>query len=404
MVRKLLSSWKIKLFDCMKDFEFKIEATDEKTRARAGVLKTPHGEIETPIFMPVGTAATVKTLAPEEVEDLGAQIILGNTYHLYLRPGHELIGEFGGIHGFMKWDKPILTDSGGFQVFSLGLGNEGGEKLTKIKEDGVEFRSFLDGSKHFFTPRKVMEIEAKLGADIIMAFDECAPATCSKSYAREAMERTHRWALECKAAQKEVLHWSGKVSSEVQGLFPIVQGAVYDDLRVESAKFMSELDLPGVAIGGLAVGEPEEEMYRVLEVVEPHLPKDKPRYLMGVGTPRNLVECVARGVDMFDCVLATRLARHGTFWAHSEDGKFEKFNIRNQRFKDDAGALDGDFTYGPIKKYSRAYLRHLIMAKEVLGIRILSLNNLYVLLNLMERVRKSIKDGSFESLRRQYGL
>lgn len=391
-------------------FKFTIKANDLNSKARTGEFSTPHGVIRTPAYMPVGTAATVKTFLPSEVKDLGADVILGNTYHLYLRPGDELVAKAGGLHKFMQWDGPILTDSGGFQVFSLGLGKsrKGGlgdaNKLTKILEEGVEFRSFIDGSKHFFSPEKVMAIQANLGADIVMAFDECTPADCSKSYARAAMERTHRWVKSCIAAQKKLTHCSGKPSVEMQALFPIVQGSVFDDLRQESAKFMADLDLPGVAIGGLSVGETEEQMYHTLDVVEPLLPSNKPRYLMGVGTPRNLIEGVARGVDMFDCVLATRLARHGTFWAHGDDGKFHRFNIRNSRFKEDFAPIDGDLTYEPLKGFSRAYIRHLCMSKEVLGMRILSVNNLHVLLNLMSQIRESIAAGTFGELRKRYGL
>jgi len=383
-------------------FSFSILSEDSKTDARAGVFKTPHGDIRTPVFMPVGTAATVKAVSSSELDELGADVILGNTYHLYLRPGHELIKRMGGLHRWMQWNRPILTDSGGFQVFSLGLGKDDrighSGSLAKIHDGGVEFRSFIDGSKHFFTPEKVMAIQESLGSDIVMAFDECTPSDADRVYAREAMERTHRWVERCKKAQLGL-----EYSRKMQALFPIVQGGIYDDLRVESAKFMAALDLPGVAIGGLSVGETKEEMYHTLDVVTPHLPYDKPRYLMGVGTPEDLLEAVARGVDMFDCVLPTRLARHGTFWAHGENGQYERFNIRNERFKEDEEDLD-EFTFSACKGFSRSYIRHLFMSREIMGMRLLSLHNLFVLIDLMKRVRLAISDGGFYALLRQYGF
>jgi len=373
-------------------FEFKIEASSSKGNARVGKFKTPHGDIQTPVFMPCGTKAAVKTLSPMEVADSGSQILLANTYHLHLRPSSEYIKARGGLHKFMHWDKPILTDSGGFQVFSLREMDFGGKNRKKIKitEDGVKFYSFLDGSTHMFTPERVMEIQANLGADIVMVFDECAPGTSSHGYAKEAMLRTHRWAERSLAAHAKFS------DSEVQAVFPIVQGVTYDDLRTESAKFMASLGTPGVAIGGLSVGEGSESMYRALEVVEPHLPKDKPRYLMGVGKPENLVEGVYRGVDMFDCVLATRLARHGAFWDNTG-----RHNITHSRYADDdsnlmpeLGVLSGQF--------SKSYLRHLLREKESLGQRLLSIHNLAFLHNLMDRMREAIRQDKFEEFRKGF--
>jgi len=373
-------------------FEFEIEAESSKGNARVGKFKTPHGDIQTPVFMPCGTKAAVKTLSPMEVAESGSQILLANTYHLHLRPTSEYIKERGGLHKFMNWDKPILTDSGGFQVFSLRELDFGGKNKKKIKitEEGVKFYSFLDGSTHMFTPERVMEIQANLGADIVMVFDECAPGTSSHGYAKEAMERTHRWA-------KRSLEAHSRFSeADKQAVFPIVQGVVYDDLRAESAKFMASLDTAGIAIGGLSVGEGPDSMYQALETVEPHLPKNKPRYLMGVGNPENLVEGVYRGVDMFDCVLPTRLARHGTFW-----DDYGRHNITNARFKDDdsflmpeLGVLSGKFT--------KAYLWHMLREKETFGQRLLSIHNLAFLHNLMDRIREAIRQDRFEDFRKEF--
>lgn len=342
---------------------------DKKTGARRGVIHTPHGDIQTPIFMPVGTQATVKSMTNEELVENGAQIILGNTYHLYLRPGDELIKEAGGLHKFMKWERPILTDSGGFQVFSLN-------ELRKITEEGVEFRSYLDGSKHFFSPEKVMSIEENIGADIIMAFDECCPYPSTYEYTKKSMERTTRWAKRCKDAHKTD-----------SALFGIIQGGFYEDLRKESAKQLIELDFPGYAIGGISVGEPKEEFLKLLKYTAPLMPEDKPRYLMGVGTPDYLLEAALAGIDMCDCVLPTRIARNGT--AMTSHGKVV---VRNATYEHDYGTLDPECNCYACKNYSRAYIRHLIKSNEILGIRLLSIHNIHFLTNLMERVRIEIEN------------
>lgn len=342
-----------------------------KTGARLGKIHTSHGTFDTPIFMPVGTQASVKAMSPLELKEIGAKIILSNTYHLYIRPGHKLIEKAGDLHGFMNWDRAILTDSGGFQVFSLS-------GLRKIKEEGVTFKSHLDGSSHFISPEKAIEIENALGADIIMAFDECAPYPCEYNYAREAMERTTRWAARCKEAHKNV---------EKQALFGIVQGVTYKDLRQESARRLVELDFPGYAIGGLSVGEPAELMHEVLDYTVPILPENKPRYLMGVGTPDYLIEGVIRGVDMFDCVLPTRIARNGT--AMTSLGKVV---VRNAAYESDFSPLDSECDCYTCKNFTRAYIRHLIKASEILGIRLVTIHNLRFLINLMENVRKAIEE------------
>lgn len=349
---------------------YKLIKTCKQTGARLGRLHTPHGTIETPIFMPVGTQATVKSMTPEELNEIGAQIILSNTYHLYLRPGHELIKKAGGLHNFMKWDKPILTDSGGFQVFSLG-------PLRKITEEGVEFRSHIDGSKHMLTPEKAMEIQMALGSDIMMAFDECAPYPADREYVKKSLERTTRWLQRCKDAH---------TNSENQALFGIVQGGMYRDLREQSAKEITAIDLPGYAIGGLSVGEPKELMYEVLDYTVPLLPENKPRYLMGVGTPDVLLEGVLRGVDMFDCVLPTRIARNGT--ALTSQGKVV---VRNANYAEDFTTLDLECDCYTCRNYTKAYIRHLIKTNEILGARLLTIHNLHFLLKLMENVREAIK-------------
>lgn len=357
-----------------------IEKEEKHTRARLGKLSTPHGEVETPIFMPVGTQATVKTMTPEEVRGVGGRLILSNTYHLYLRPGHELVREAGGLHKFMNWNGPILTDSGGFQVFSLG-------PLRKITEDGVEFRSHIDGSKHFFTPEKVMEIEQALGADIAMAFDECAPYPCDKEYALAALERTTRWAERCKVAH----------TREDQALFGIVQGGVFHDLRERSAKELIAMDFPGYGIGGLSVGEPKEIMYEVLDHLMPIMPKDKPRYLMGVGSPDCLIEGVIRGVDMFDCVLPTRIARNGTVFTHK--GKLIVRNAENAR---DFRPMDEQCDCYACRNYSRAYIRHLIKTDEILGIRLTTIHNLHFIQHLMGKIREAIREDRLLEYREEF--
>jgi len=372
-------------------FDFKIIQNDPKTRARTGIFTTPHGKIETPIFMPVGTKASVKTMKPEDLKEIGSQIILANTYHLYLRPGHKLIAKMGGLHKFMNWDRPILTDSGGFQVFSLGQDLEkrrsaAGAKipqkqLVKIQEDGVEFKSILDGSKHFFSPKKVMEIEHDLGADIIMAFDECAPFGCTKEYARQAMERTHRWAVECVKEHAKLIKKSGKQ----QTLFPIIQGGMFEDLRIESAKFIAGLNTQGIAIGGLAVGEPREITWKMVDAILPYLPTNKPRYMMGIGTPEDITEAVKRGIDMFDCVLPTRLGRHGSFF-----NKTGIVHMKNEANKLSKKPLDSSCGCYVCKNYTRAYLRHLIMEGEILGLHLLSYHNIAYLTQIVNDLKKKI--------------
>ena len=354
---------------------------DKNSGARRGVIHTPHGDIQTPIFMPVGTLATVKAMSPEELkEDVKAQIILSNTYHLYLRPGHDIVKEAGGLHKFMNWDRPILTDSGGFQVFSLS-------SLRKITEEGVTFNSHLDGKKHLFTPENVMEIEEALGADIIMAFDECCPYPSTYEYTKNSMERTTRWAARCKEAHK----------TENQGLFGIIQGGFYKDLREKSAKDLIELDLPGYAIGGISVGEPKEEFLDILRFTTPLMPENKPRYLMGVGTPDYLIEAALAGIDMCDCVLPTRLARHGT--ALTTKGKVV---IRNNTYSRDWGRLDDECDCYTCKNYTKAYLRHLIKTNEILGMRLISLHNLRFLTKLMERVRIEIENDNLLNFRKEF--
>ena len=352
-----------------KPFEFELLHVDKYTGARRGRLHTPHGVIETPIFMPVGTQATVKTFTPDELKMCGAQIILSNTYHLHLRPGEDLIAEAGGLHKFMNWDRPILTDSGGFQVFSLS-------ELRKLTEDGVEFRSHLDGSRHYFSPEVSVGVQEKLGSDIMMQFDECSPYPCDYDRARKAMHRTLRWLDRCMKAK----------TRGDQALFGIVQGAFYKDLRIECAKEMAKLDLPGFGIGGLSVGEPKEVMYDMLEAIAPYMPEHKPRYLMGVGSPDCLVEGVLRGVDMFDCVLATRVARNGT--AFSQGGRLV---IRNAAYAHDFGPMEEGCDCYACKNFSRAYIRHLFKAEEILALRLISIHNVRFLLRQMEQIRAAIE-------------
>lgn len=354
---------------------------DEKTKARRGRVTTPHGTIETPVFMPVGTAATVKAMRPEEVKEMGAEIILSNTYHLYLRPGHEIVREAGGLHKFMNWDRAILTDSGGFQVFSLG-------DLRKITEEGVEFRSHIDGSKHMLSPEKSIEVQTALGSDIMMAFDECAPYPADRTYVKNSLERTTRWLKRCRDA------WTDR---ENQALFGIMQGGMYKDLRKQSAEEIVELDLPGYAIGGLSVGEPKDLMCEILDDCVDYLPADKPRYLMGVGTPDYLFEGVERGVDMFDCVLPTRIARHGM--AMTSSGRV---NIKNAKYERDFTPLDHECDCYTCQNYSRAYLRHLFKCNEILSSMLLSNHNLHFLVTLMRRIRKSIEEERFSEFKKEF--
>lgn len=349
-------------------------------KARRGEISTCHGTIQTPVFMPVGTAATVKAMKPEAIKDISGEIILANTYHLFLRPGHNLVEEAGGLHKFMNWNHPILTDSGGFQVFSLG-------DLRKITEEGVEFSSFIDGSYHMLSPEKSIEVQQALGSDIMMAFDECAPYPAERDYVDFSMERTTRWLQRCKEA------WSNR---DTQALFGIMQGGMFPDLREKSAKAIVDMDLPGYAIGGLSVGEPKEIMCEVLDYCVDFLPEDKPRYLMGVGTPDYLFEGVKRGVDMFDCVLPTRIARNGT--AMTAGGRI---NIKNAKYEHDFGPLDPDCDCYVCRNYSRAYLRHLFKSGEILSSMLLSEHNLYFLISLMKNIRKAIEEDRFEEYREE---
>jgi queuine tRNA-ribosyltransferase len=360
---------------------FTLEHTDKQTQARAGVLQTDRGAIQTPIFMPVGTLGTVKTIQQFDLHDeINAQIILGNTYHLYLRPGIELLQEAGGLHQFINWIKPILTDSGGYQVYSLAA-------RRKIKEEGVTFSSHIDGSKHFFSPENVMQIQNKIGADIIMAFDECTPYPCDFQYARRSLDMTHRWLDRC----FDVIGQYKKAYSCKQILAPIVQGSVYPDLRKKSAEYISTKDSAVYAIGGLSVGEPHEDMYSMTQVCTSILPKQSARYLMGVGTPINLLECISRGIDMFDCVLPTRNARHGLLY--TSEGVI---NIKNNKWKNDFSAIDPNGTVKSDHFYSKAYLRHLFIAKEALGAQIASLHNLGFYLWLMKEARSAIQEDRFK--------
>ena len=360
--------------------KFKLEAKDNGSKARAGVITTAHGEIQTPIFMPVGTAGSVKAVHQRELkEDIQAQIILGNTYHLYLRPGLDIIEKAGGLHKFNGWDKPILTDSGGYQVYSLA-------DTRKIKEEGVTFQSHIDGSRHNFTPEYVMDIQRTIGADIMMAFDECTPYPCEYDYAKKSMHMTHRWLKRC---CDHFDRTEGKYGYD-QTLFPIVQGSVYKDLRVQSAEAIASFGREGNAIGGLSVGEPAEMMYEMTELVCDILPSDKPRYLMGVGTPANILENIALGVDMFDCVMPTRNARNGMLF--TSEGII---NIKNKKWEDDFSPIDSNMTGYVDTFYSKAYLRHLIMSKEILGAQIASIHNLSFYLWLVGEAREQIKQGTF---------
>lgn len=360
--------------------KFTLSANDQQSKARAGILHTDHGDIHTPIFMPVGTAGSVKAVHQRELEhDIKAEIILGNTYHLYLRPGIDLLEKAGGLHKFNGWSKPILTDSGGYQVYSLS-------KNRKIHEEGVTFKSHIDGSKHVFTPENVMDIQRSIGADIIMAFDECTPYPCDYDYAKKSLKITHQWLERC---VKQMGVTQPKYGYE-QALFPIVQGSVYKDLRIKSAEFIAKQNQYGNAIGGLSVGEPHEMMYEMTDVVCNILPTDKPRYLMGVGTPENILECIALGIDMFDCVMPTRNARNGMLFTTQGI-----INIRNEKWKDDLSPIDevlGDYAS---TFYSKAYLRHLIINKEILGAQIASIHNLAFYLWLVKEARKQIINGTF---------
>ena len=362
-------------------FEFELLKTDTKLKARRGILHTPHGDIPTPIFMPVGTRATVKTLSSEDLVKLNAKIILSNTYHLLLRPGDELIAEAGGLHKFMNWNGPILTDSGGFQVFSL-------TDNRKITEEGVSFRSHLDGSEIFLSPEKSIKIQENLGSDIMMAFDECIPYPADRDYVEHSVDRTLRWLERCIDA---------KSNNENQALFGIIQGGMYEDLRIKSAIETTKHDLKGFAIGGLSVGEPMDLMNQMMDVTTDYMPEDKPRYLMGVGTPDYLFEAVERGIDMADCVLPTRNARNGA--AFTINGRI---NMKNAKYKNDFGPLDPTCTCETCQNYSRAYIRHLMVSGEILGARLLSYHNIHFLINLMENIRKSIEEDRFLEYKEEF--
>jgi len=365
----------------IKMFNFELLKESEECKARLGKIHTNHGDIETPIFMPVGTKATVKAMTPEELKDIEAQIILSNTYHLYLRPGHELVKEAGGLHKFMNWDRPILTDSGGFQVFSLG-------NLRKINEEGVEFRSHVDGSKHFISPEKSMEIQNYLGSDIMMAFDECVPYPATYEYTKASMERTTRWAKRCKEYHK---------NTDNQALFGIVQGGMYKDLRTESVNQLVELDFPGYAVGGLSVGEPKDIMVELLDHTVEQLPKNKPRYLMGVGSPDYLFEAVQSGIDMADCVMPTRMARNGAFMTSAG-----QVTIKNAKYIHDFSPIDKECSCYTCKNYSKAYIRHLFKENEILGARLATIHNLFFLINLMKNIRMSIKGNYFLEYKKEF--
>jgi queuine tRNA-ribosyltransferase len=368
-------------------FEYDLVAAEGS--ARVGTLSTPHGDVATPAFMPVGTVGTVKGLIMEEVRTLGASMVLANTYHLYLRPGHELLRRLGGLHDFMRWDGPILTDSGGYQVFSLA-------DIRDVHDDGVEFRSHIDGSTHSFTPESVMDIQRALGADVIMAFDECPPGGSDRARAEAANTRTLRWLERCRVRFAEL---GAQEDGAEQALFPVLQGNVFDDLRRAHARqFMDLEDWPGYGIGGLSVGESKDDMWRVLDILNEELPSDRPRYLMGVGYPDDLLEAVARGCDLFDCVAPTRNARHGTAWTSHEG----QVNLKAARFREDTGPIDPDCDCYTCARYDRAYLRHLVVASEWLAVRLLSIHNLRFLVALGEESHRRIRDGTFESWSREW--
>lgn len=361
-------------------FKYEIIKECRQTGARIGRLTTPHGVIETPVFMPVGTQATVKAMSPEELKEIGAQIILSNTYHLFLRPGHDLVCKAGGLHKFMNWDRPILTDSGGFQVFSLA-------SLRRIREEGVTFQSHIDGSQRFMSPEISIEVQTALGSDIMMAFDVCSPYPCDYNETAASMERTLRWLQRCEKA------WS----RQDQALFGIIQGGMYKDLRIESAKATASMNLPGIAVGGLSVGEPKELMYEILDTIRPYLPEDKPRYLMGVGSPDCLIEGFMRGIDMMDCVLPTRTARNGTFLTSSG-----RLIIKNAQYTEDFTPIDPECDCYTCRNYTRAYLRHLFKAGEILGARLASLHNLHFLIDLTKKIKQAIYADSLGDFRNEF--
>jgi len=375
-------------------FNFKILRKDKNTQARAGQILSPHGEVNTPAFMPIGTQAAVKTLSSEDLKEVGAEMILGNAYHLYLRPGDKLICKAGGLHKFMNWKRPILSDSGGYQIFSLN-------PLAKVKEEGVRFQSHLDGSYHFFTPEKVIEIQHFLGADIIMCLDECVPYPSTYEFAKRSVDFTQMWAIKC--TEEHQKNDFGKKFGYPQALFAIVQGSTYPDLRERAAKSLVKLDFSGYAIGGLSVGEPKNTTFELTELVNQILPENKPRYLMGVGTPVDIIEAVGRGVDMFDCVLPTRNARNGCVFT-----RFGKLPLRNSEFISDFSPIDPKCGCVTCKNYTRAYLRHLINSQEITGLRLASIHSLYFYQSLMKDIRKAIMEGIFEKwgkkFLKEYGI
>ena len=379
---------------------FTITHKDKATLARAGILRTGHGDFETPVFMPVGTKATVKSLDRTDLENLDARIILANTYHLHLRPGENLIADFKGLHNFMNWSRPILTDSGGFQVFSLGQGDGKQGKLVDIDDDGVTFTSHIDGSKHRFTPESALEIQHKLGADIIMAFDECTPDNADKKYIREAMARTHAWAERSLSAHQKNLSYYGYK----QFLFGIIQGAADKSLRRESARIIASMPFDGIAIGGESIGYNMNATKKILDWVNPLIPENKPHYTMGVGfSPLDLFEVVERGVDMFDCVAPTRIARNGTLFVAAAGAKNKfRINITNARYKKDKQAIEPDCACFTCQNHSRSYLHHLFAAEELLAYRLATIHNLHFFLNLMKKIRESIKDNHFTKLKKSW--
>jgi queuine tRNA-ribosyltransferase len=368
---------------------FAIQARDSASKARRGRLNTAHGVIETPAFMPVGTQGTVKAVTPRELRELPAQIILANTYHLFVRPGLDVIKHFGGLHRFMNWDGPILTDSGGYQIFSLA-------RLRKITDEGVNFQNHVDGTPAFISPEIAMEIQATLGSDIAMVLDECPPWPCEREYAARSLEMTTRWANRCKR-ESEIRNPKSEKIGERQLVFGIVQGATFDDLRKEAAQALVEIGFDGYAIGGVSVGEPEEEMMRAVEASEPFLPADKPRYAMGLGTPPQLLEMIARGVDMFDCVLPTRLARNGTAFT-----SLGTLNLKNAGFAMDKGPIEENCTCPACREFTRGYIRHLVKAEEILGLRLITLHNLHFYLELMRQARQRIEQDTFATFRAQF--
>ncbi len=367
--------------------KYELLKTCSQSGARLGILHTPHGKIQTPIFMPVGTQATVKSMTPEELKDIGSQIILSNTYHLYMRPGNEIVKMAGGLHKFMNWNKPILTDSGGFQVFSLG-------DLRKIKEEGVYFSSHIDGTKIFMGPEESMKIQSNIASTIAMAFDECPPALADREYIIPSVERTTRWLKRCIAKMAELNNQEDTINKQ-QMLFGINQGGILSDIRIEHAKVISEFDLPGYAVGGLAVGESHEDMYRVLDAVVPYLPQNKPTYLMGVGTPENILEAVERGIDFFDCVLPARNGRHGHVYTNHG-----KMNLYNKKFEKDMSPISTECSCPTCAKFSRAYIRHLLKAKEMLGMRLCVMHNLHYYNNLMSEIRHALDNGNFAAYKK----